>query len=467
MEPMGIVFSEPVMAKDFRFIVDDIYKEDSVYQGLVLSEIAFYADSTRIDSTYEASVTTESPDIEEDRQEIEEEEQKEDQLAWASAYLQYMDDIPRSDRGNVSVILLQNNYIPVLILESPDGQTVTAAAWRDGRIKTANLQSGIISYNVSYSRLGISWQENTACYDQIYELNASGFRNVALGMFVVDSRGPLTSTGAAAYRYYWDSQEIRAGEYFSKLESEYYSGDVRELNYVAYDDAFSLLEEDPENWAATISRMAEAKPFAAKWSASYIGITDQIYQAPVTGEYRFSLYGASGGGDGYRDYDSEGAGLTGTVRLKAGQRLQFMVGQAGSYAVQEAGVVNGGFNGGGKAYWSGGGGGCTDVYLEGIRIAAAAGGGGGNFDVKGVDGRRSTGTYANITGSKFGAGDGSRDAGGGGGGWFGGTIVDNGPGYGGINGWDTNYVYNVSERTGDISSVTGSHDGSASIEFLR
>ncbi|MCR5178342.1 MAG: hypothetical protein K6C95_05095 [Lachnospiraceae bacterium] len=203
--------------------------------------------------------------------------------------------------------------------------------------------------------------------------------------------------------------------------------------------------------------------------------TVDVFIAPKSGTYKLNLKGGAGGADGQRVvdgtayYDGDGAQISGTVRMNAGERLFIVVGGAGGVTSTKASVVEGGFNGGGDSYWSGGGGGSTDVYYDGLRIVSAAGGGGGNYDQYGEAGRVSSDSK-NITNDKRGGGTGSTgrdDAGAGGGaGWYGGTAgKTDAAGHGGVNGFDSKYFTKDSEKAGKAKPKKNKADGSASVSM--
>ncbi|MDR2796469.1 MAG: hypothetical protein LBB47_07150 [Spirochaetaceae bacterium] len=122
------------------------------------------------------------------------------------------------------------------------------------------------------------------------------------------------------------------------------------------------------------------------------------WTVPADGYYQITLWGAQGGNvvtksknspNGvYVSYGGRGAKTQGIIWLKENQKLTFYLGGQGrgSYLNHGTGYIAAGFNGGGtggigivNVYPDGaGGGGATDVRINGRRIMVAAGGGGGS-----------------------------------------------------------------------------------------
>ncbi len=140
-----------------------------------------------------------------------------------------------------------------------------------------------------------------------------------------------------------------------------------------------------------------------EWKYEYIG-TSQSFSAPVSGIYRFEVYGAQGSG-----YESHiggyGGKVEGTIKLEKDEIINIIVGGTDGY------------NGGGTGVLTNGGG-ATQIEKEGVLIAIAGGGGGATNITDGNAGGSSAGTN-----NKFLDGDDS-DApysAGGGGGYVGGN----------------------------------------------
>jgi hypothetical protein len=124
----------------------------------------------------------------------------------------------------------------------------------------------------------------------------------------------------------------------------------------------------------------------------------QQWVVPVTGTYRFEVWGANGGAAGTTQEANGGnAGFVrGDINLTAGDVLYLTVGQRGVNGSTDGPLLGGagGFGGGGNGgngqraqasyglVGGGGGGGASDVRLNanslGARVAVAAGGGGGS-----------------------------------------------------------------------------------------
>lgn len=107
---------------------------------------------------------------------------------------------------------------------------------------------------------------------------------------------------------------------------------------------------------------------ATEWNYSYTG-KEQVFEAPYSGVYQFSLSGAQGGGD----KGGRGGNVTVTINISKGTKLSIYVGG------------NSGYNGGGAGNEANGGG-ATDIRINGNRIAIAGGGGGGTGMLQGGDG---------------------------------------------------------------------------------
>ena len=180
---------------------------------------------------------------------------------------------------------------------------------------------------------------------------------------------------------------------------------------------------------------------------AYTG-AEQTFTVPAgVSELQLEVWGAEGGGRRTSNISDNGLGghggySVGTLHVTGGETLNVYVGGIGGYS--DSGLAYGGFNGGGTTYASsvgepaGGGGGATDIRLNGNtlydRIIVAGGGGGGGEDASdqgGYGGGESGGagnaySYQGTqtsagTGAVFGYGASSPyDGGAGGGGWYGG-----------------------------------------------
>ena len=234
-------------------------------------------------------------------------------------------------------------------------------------------------------------------------------------------------------------------------------------NYKAYQSV------DGGSWKEL--KFSEYEHLEANPAAFYYTGSSQTYTAPFAGTYTVYLYGGHGGGDGDAG-GGKGAYLKGTIKLSAGDKLTVNVGGAGRDSSGSSGnTTSGGWNGGGSCWWSGSGAGCTDIYLNGTRIAAAAGGGGATNGYSGTNGRISTAATDHLTSSKNGGSNGGYDAGAGGGGWRGGSMGvsevtgESNPhgGYGGINGFTSAFTKLDESSDAVKSGSKGGNNGYAYI----
>ncbi len=213
------------------------------------------------------------------------------------------------------------------------------------------------------------------------------------------------------------------------------------------------------------------------------------FTSTCAGKYEVALCGAAGGVDDDNSR-SRGACIKGYIYLQYGDRVDITLGGIGE-STGDQGWKAGGTNGGGNAYWSGAGGGRTDLKINNVLVVAGAGGGGGTNKsyytgnpcagqsiCDGGDGRFSSSSgntntidsvgnrWKGVSGSYFNYND-KQDCGGGGAGWSekGGDngYTEGSPyyhgGYGGINGYDSNYFAYDSEylnesNTGGTAVVT-------------
>jgi len=154
---------------------------------------------------------------------------------------------------------------------------------------------------------------------------------------------------------------------------------------------------------ATVAAEVCAADAVTEWNYSYTG-KEQIFEAPYSGIYQFSLSGAQGGGDN----GGKGGNVTVSVSLTKGTKVSVYVGGQDGY------------NGGGKGNTANGGtngGGATDIRINGNRAAIAGGGGGGMTDCPGEAGGTGGDNGTPFQGSNSSA----SEATGGGGGYRGGT----------------------------------------------
>ena len=320
-----------------------------------------------------------------------------------------------------------------------------------------------------------SYTEGFKAVDIIYEVGKGEFKKIFEGSYSADPSRILDDNYNPNLIYTADGQEINYSTYYSNLESMYLNKgvtDISQVGCVARDKMLEILKG--ENPLSDFNAISSKEIANARWEYDYQQ-NIQYFLAPYSGKYRFTLYGANGGADGDAEFGKEAAVLIGTVNLKAGERIVLLTGGRGAankdywdFARNRGCEVPGGFNGGGECFASGSGGGCTDIYYRGIRVAAAAGSGGGNYD-PGTEGKpgRASDAKDNRSNSKKGGGSPSIDVGGSGAGWYGGALGkrDQG-GYGGVNGYDASVFTAEEEYEGAAFTMSGKRDGSALVEYL-
>ena len=410
-----------------------------------------------------------------DKEPAEEEEEDVDVPEWGKAYSEAIDSVSKNTWPYFSMADINGDGTPEVIGRKNAGVPgrIIMTYDEDNGLSSITTNGDFITYSTSAGMIQDSYTEGKTAYDVLYEMNSKGFEKIFEGSYSMDSSANFTSTGDPAMIYKADGMEVDSSAYYSNFESLYLNKGIQdesEMAAVEYDTMMEILgKEDPET---EFEDSAKVQDLEKEWNYSFVEAA-QYFEAPYSGTYRFSLYGGNGGGDDERDYDAEAAVLIGTMSLKAGERVIVLTGGCGGInkyyfdTVRGKGcVVPGGFNGGGECFASGGGGGCTDIYYRGVRVAAAAGSGGGNYDEYGQPGRTSA-SRDHITSNKLGAGTQNLDIGGGGAGWFGGTIgkVDQ-PGMGGVNGWDGSFFNMEQEFEGKAFSMSGNHEGSALIQYV-
>lgn len=148
----------------------------------------------------------------------------------------------------------------------------------------------------------------------------------------------------------------------------------------------------------------------------YTGSNYQTFSAPVTGKYKFELWGAQGGGNDPQSVATgsrggAGAYTSGQISLVKDEKIYIYIGGQGQY---NGTLALGGYNGGGYGTWTnpatpiGGGGGATDVRLvsglwddiTSLRSRIMVAGGGAGSDDTGV----SSGPYLGANDESGGAG---------------------------------------------------------------
>ena len=260
--------------------------------------------------------------------------------------------------------------------------------------------------------------------------------------------------------------------------------------------------------------------FATILKYDYTG-SEQTLTISKTGYYILETWGAQGGTYNSSYYGGYGAYSTGLVYLERGAVVYINVGGAGGYVINSNGLINGGYNGGGKAkstrgsgYSAGAGGGATSISKasgllstfsankSAVLIVAGGGGGAGYSPINyatfygghagGITGSKSTGSSTNwsvvfsyggtqTAGGTGGAlnGDAGSPAGvfgsgaqaipaltgdGGGGGWYGGGTGNDTGGGGG-----SSYIGNplLLSSTSYIKHMTGYNCSTSSVDSTK
>ncbi len=431
-----------------------------------------------VESSYvEDEEESEEADVAAEGEEAEGEDLEEAKEAteWGKAYSEALDSFNKNTWPLLSMVDINGDDIPEIIGRKNSGVPGRLIMTYDesAGVNTVSTKGDFFTYSKSAGMIEDSYTEGRTAYDVIYELNSKGFEQIFEGSYNFDQASRFDSNGDPVMVYKADGMEVDKNAYYSNIESLYSSKgieDESDLLFVDYDAMVEMLTKaEPED---AFKQDAKEQELTKEWKYSFVEDA-QYFVTPYSGVYRFTLYGGNGGADSDRDYDEEAAVLIGTMKLNAGERVLVFTGGAGGInkyyfdTVKGKGcVVPGGFNGGGDCFASGAGGGCTDIYYRGIRIAAAAGSGGGNYDVIGTKGRTSA-SRDHITSNKLGAATDKLDIGGGGAGWFGGTIgkVDE-AGFGGVNGWDGAYFTMEQEFEGAAFSMSGAREGSAVIDYV-
>ncbi len=423
----------------------------------------------------EADVAAEGEEAEGEEAEGEDLEEAEEATEWGKAYSEALDSFNKNTWPLLSMVDVNGDDIPEIIGRKNSGVPGRLIMTYDesAGVNTVSTKGDFFTYSKSAGMIEDSYTEGRTAYDVIYELNSKGFEQIFEGSYNFDQASKFDSNGDPVMVYKADGMEVDKNAYYSNIESLYSSKgieDESDLLFVDYDAMVEMLTKaEPED---AFKQDAKEQELTKEWKYSFVEDA-QYFVTPYSGVYRFTLYGGNGGADSDRDYDEEAAVLIGTMKLNAGERVLVFTGGAGGInkyyydTVRNKGcVVPGGFNGGGDCFASGAGGGCTDIYYRGIRIAAAAGSGGGNYDAIGTKGRTSA-SRDHITSNKLGAATDKLDIGGGGAGWFGGTIgkVD-AAGFGGVNGWDGTYFTMEQEFEGAAFSMSGAREGSAVINYV-
>lgn len=229
-------------------------------------------------------------------------------------------------------------------------------------------------------------------------------------------------------------------------------------------------------------------PSGTAYNFGYTG-SYQTFTAPASGTYKLEVWGAQGGTAPHGGAGGLGGYSTGTINLTANQSITIYVGGMGN-------TIAGGWNGGGNTGFSNpdgaGGGGATDIRVDGNalsnRIIVAGGGGGSgcsnniggagggtvgyagsgnNYGTPGGGGTQTTGGYS-ANGSSGSLGQGGNaysgydwSGGGGGGGYYGGGAGQSQSGGATSGGGGSGYIGGVSN--GSMSTGIRSGNGYATI----
>ena len=388
-------------------------------------------------------------------------------LPWKESYYSEIRKITSSG-GVFSLEDINKDNIPEMIVIG-DGEVTLFTSDSKGVTDKMKYPCEIVGVDSSNERICLSYLEDNVIYDVAL--------STVYGKWTVEQHGEtevyIDEYDNSYFEFYYqlDGREVQQSNYYSWLEGIYRNArSIVDMPLVRCSSAENVLGNSGDhNQLAKYSDANYAGGYDYDYACSY---SPKLCFISKEGDYVFELKGGAGGSDGERalgnqPYDGNGATMKGTMHLNLGDRLVITVGGAGGVTRAQEGVVAGGYNGGGDAYWSGGGGGCTDVYYNGKRVVAAAGGGGGNYDQWGGPGRISR-DNSNTTGSKYGFGTGytgADDSGaGGGGGWLGDMYgKKDGAGYAGVNGYDSNYFYLISESEGEKVATKGTEDGYAHI----
>ena len=398
-----------------------------------------------------------------------------EQISWNKAYYDEIDAMSRVVWTTFTMVDLNKDGIPEIIGHKEQdsfGKTILSFNDKSG-LNKIDLEGAFLTYNESKGLFLDSFSSGLSANDVVYEVTDEGFNKVFEGSYRLNPSNPFTPTGDPDLICTVDGKNTDHKAYISSLYGKYDNKSVLDQSQiltVTYDEMIEILDsDDPET---EFKAKAKVLPLMTEWKYKYYEGA-QYFEVPYTGKYRFSLYGANGGGDADRRHDAEAGVLIGTMDLNAGDTVVIFTGGEGKANIDywdsktsKGCTVPGGFNGGGECFASGSGGGCTDIYYKGTRVAAAAGSGGGNYDKNGLEGRMST-SSDHLMPSKLGGSDPKLDAGAGGAGWYGGLIgsVDD-MGYGGVNGWDSAIFNKEQEFGGKAYSMSGSYDGSAIVQYL-
>ncbi len=401
----------------------------------------------------------------------------EDASGWQTEFVETVKGLNASTFPTFSMVDIDGDGIPEIIANRSSGANghVVYHYDEESGVININTKGDSLTFVSGAGMIEDSYTEGFTAVDVVYQVGNGEFKKIFEGSYSADPSRILDENYNPNLKYTADGQEVNYSTYYSNLESMYLNKgvtDIAQVGSVEHDKLLEILKG--ENPLSDFNTAASKEISNARWEYDYQQ-NIQYFLAPYSGKYRFTLYGANGGADGDEEFGKEAAVLVGTVKLKAGERIVLLTGGRGAankyywnFTTNRGCEVPGGFNGGGECFASGSGGGCTDIYYKGIRIAAAAGSGGGNYEpgTEGKPGRTSSATD-NLSNGKKGGGSPSIDVGGSGAGWYGGALgkSDQG-GYGGKNGFDASAFTVENEYEGAAFTMSGKRDGSALVEYL-
>ena len=275
-------------------------------------------------------------------------------------------------------------------------------------------QSVISGLSFTPSKSGYSfvgWREDKTASSSVLSSKTMGTSNMTL--YAVFSQTITLS---------YNGNGATGGSTASQSGTRYYNnGNATNPSFSLRSTGFSRTNYTFANWtigstsgtqysAGASVTLSANTTFYARWiqTAYNYGYTGgvQSFTAPVTGIYRFQVYGAAGGGV----FGGKGGYAIGYKQVNKGTVLYICVGGAGAVG-SNTNYISGGYNGGGSGsasnYTSGGGGGCTHIATRNGTLQAlgntsglyiVAGGGGGARYMNNSDSAGYGGTGGGTTG---------------------------------------------------------------------
>ncbi len=371
-------------------------------------------------------------------------------------------------------------------------------------------QSVISGLSFTPSKSGYSfvgWREDKTASSSVLSSKTMGTSNMTL--YAVFSQTITLS---------YNGNGATGGSTASQSGTRYYNnGNATNPSFSLRSTGFSRTNYTFANWtigstsgtqysAGASVTLSANTTFYARWiqTAYNYGYTGgvQSFTAPVTGIYRFQVYGAAGGGV----FGGKGGYAIGYKQVNKGTVLYICVGGAGAVG-SNTNYISGGYNGGGSGsasnYTSGGGGGCTHIATRNGTLQAlgntsglyiVAGGGGGarymnNSDSAGYGGTgggttggssqaihtqggggTQSGGGSGVNSGSFGKGGNANSVGAGGGSglYGGGGSFGNGAGGGsGYTGGVPSFSYGGTTYSPSMSNGQRSGNGYATITLMR